>query len=80
MDDKELALAVNFAKAPKEIQAAATDLAAMNKKIAKAQQAITQGTSDLSSLQTQQRDLARKFKEVLAGWDPNADVAVAAVK
>jgi len=70
--DKEIALAVNFAKAPPELQAAAVAADANQKKLNKAQAKLVADQADVAKLEADQQALEKTFRKLLNAWDPTA--------
>lgn len=72
MDEKELALAVNFAKAPVELQNAVKASADTYKKIAKLKASLVADAAQLDELEKQVGAQDKVVRKLLTAWDPNA--------
>lgn len=72
MDDKELALAINFKNAPVELQTAATAHYANIKAIAKLREKLTQTNLDLVTAEKSAEVSAKVLRKALADWTPVA--------
>ena len=69
MDKKELALAVNFSKAPKELQDAVKAADALNRKVAAAEAKRSAAWKEVKGLQKQADEANAAAAALLAAWD-----------
>lgn len=68
--DKELALAIDFKKAPKEVQDAANAHYANVKLLAKAKVKVSQGQSELELATKNYEETAKILRLALKSWEP----------
>ena len=68
--DKELALAIDFKKAPKEVQDAATAHYASVKALSKSKAKVLQAGSELELSQKNYDETAKILRVALKSWDP----------
>jgi hypothetical protein len=71
-DGKELALAVNFAKAPLALQAAAQAHYANLKKIENLKAVLIAKNKELEAVELASGETAKVLRKELAAWDPLA--------
>lgn len=70
--DKELALAIQFSKAPKELQDAATAHYKNLKAIEKLKSNLTQTNLDLEAAEKAAGETGKSFRKVFNDWTPEA--------
>lgn len=70
MDRKQLALAVNFGKAPVEIQNAAKAANDLQKQIEKLKSKQRADADELLKLEIQAGEADKALRKLLAAWDP----------
>jgi len=80
MDSKELALAVAFGKAPKNVQDAAKAAADMQRQIRKMQATLVADQAKLNSLIVQSGELDKALRGALKDWDPDSETTAAVVR
>jgi hypothetical protein len=68
MDEKELALAVNFSKAPADVQAAVTAHYQSIKKINKLKGQLVQISADLAAAEDASGKTARTLRDAMNNW------------
>jgi len=68
--EKELALAVNFAKVPKKLQEAATSSVDILTKLLKKQAALEALKIEIAELEKKQSEADRAYRKLVAKWDP----------
>jgi len=70
--DKELALAIDFKKAPAELQAAATAHYANVKALARAQAKVVESTTAVEAAKKAHDETAKTLRLALKAWEPEA--------
>lgn len=70
--DKELALAIQFSKAPKELQEAANNHYKNLKQIEKLKGNLTQTNLDLEAAEKAAGETGKAFRKVFNDWTPEA--------
>lgn len=68
--DKELALAIDFKKAPKEVQDAANAHYANVKALAKSKQKVLTANSELELAQKNHDETAKILRVAMKSWEP----------
>lgn len=68
--EKELALAIDFKKAPKELQDAATAAYEAQKKVAKLRANLTETNLQLEVLEAEQEKAEKALRVALKAWTP----------
>ena len=70
--EKELALAVNFAKVPKKLQDAATSSVDVLTKLLKKRAALAELQAEILALEKKQGEADKTYRKLVAKWDPAA--------
>lgn len=68
--DKELALAIDFKKAPKEVQDAATQQYTNEKNVLKLKQKLAETAKELEAAEQVAFESSKVLKKAMANWTP----------